>query len=281
MSDTENLKNRLFQKSAEGEFLYELINSYELSPKLSQQIIQTAKSCLLRQSQLLPGQIEYHCIRLDEKSGRPVESMPKVKVILTLDDQIEDLPLLLERDRTTLRRAKIQRLTLEAVEQNGILSQEDLSRLLNVDVRTIKRDLHQIRQLNIDVITRGSYHNIGRGQTHKSKIIGMHLDGLTYSEIARRSHHSTAAIKRYLESFGKILMCRCCGINGVSEIKSVTGLSAFVISQYLTIIYNAGKCPTRQRNLEMLKNQLSYQYGSKKTITSDGLRAEATTGGWK
>jgi uncharacterized protein YerC len=236
---------------------------------------------LLRQTQLLPGQLEYHCICLDEKSGRPVESMPKVKVVLTLDDQAEDLPLLLESGRTILRQAKIQRLTLEAVEQNGILSQEDLSRLLNVDVRTIKRDLHQIRQLNIDVITRGGYHNIGRGQTHKSKIIGMYLDGHTYSEIARRTHHSTAAIKRYMESFGKIVMCRNCGVNGVSEIKSLTGLSAFVISQYLTIIYNAGNCPTRQRNLEMLKNQLSYQYGSKKTITSDGLRAEATTGGWK
>jgi len=94
--------------------------------------------------------------------------------------------------------------------------------LLNVDVRTIKRDLQQIRQLNIDVITRGSYHNIGRGQTHKSKIIGMYLDGHTYSEISRTSRHSTAAIKRYMESFGNIVMCRSCGIKVVSEIRSLT-----------------------------------------------------------
>jgi len=51
MSDTENLKKRLFQKTSEGEFFDELINSYELSPKLSQQIIQPAIICMLRQSQ--------------------------------------------------------------------------------------------------------------------------------------------------------------------------------------------------------------------------------------
>jgi len=281
MSNTENLLKRLFQKTAEGEFLYELINSYELSPKLSQQIIQTAKTCLLRQSQLMSGQIEYHCIQLDEKSGKALDAMPKVKVILTIDDQLEDLKLLLENGRSVLRQSQIQRVTIEAVEQNGILNQEDLSRILNVSIRTIKRDLHSLMELGIDVFTRGNYHNIGRGQTHKTKIINLHLDGSTYSEIARKSRHSIAAIKRYMESFGKILMCKNCGINGISEIRSLTGLSSFVISQYLTIISSAASNPTRQQNLELLKNQLSYQYGSKKTITSDGLRAEVTTGGWK
>jgi len=281
MSDTENLKKRLFQKTAEGEFYYELMNSYELSPKLSHQIIQTAKNCLLRQTQLLAGQIEYHCIRLDEKSGKALDAMPKIKVILTIDDQSDDLQQLLNNGRPALRQSQIQRVAIEAVEQNGVLSQEDLGRIFNVTIRTIKRDLHAIRALGIDVITRGNYHNIGRGQTHKTIIINQHLDGFTYSEISRKTRHSTAAIKRYMESFGKILMCQSCGITGLSEIKSLTGLSVFVISQYLTIISNAAKNPTRQQNLEMLKNQLSFQYGSKKTITSDGLRAEATTGGWK
>jgi hypothetical protein len=33
-------------KSSEGEFLYELENSYELSPKLNEKILLTAKQCL-------------------------------------------------------------------------------------------------------------------------------------------------------------------------------------------------------------------------------------------
>jgi len=96
MSDVENLKKRLFQKTDEGEFFYELINSYELSPELSQQIIQIAKNCLLRQAQLQPSQIEYHCVQLDEKSGRALDAMPKTKVILSLDDQSDALQQLLQ-----------------------------------------------------------------------------------------------------------------------------------------------------------------------------------------
>ena len=33
-------------KSSEGEFIWELENSYELSPKLSEEILITAKECL-------------------------------------------------------------------------------------------------------------------------------------------------------------------------------------------------------------------------------------------
>ena len=49
--------NRSQIKSSEGEFIYELENSYELSPKLSQQILLTAKECLLKEYNLREGQI--------------------------------------------------------------------------------------------------------------------------------------------------------------------------------------------------------------------------------
>ena len=45
-------------KSSEGEFIWELKNSYELSPKLSEQILITAKESLLREYQLKDEQIE-------------------------------------------------------------------------------------------------------------------------------------------------------------------------------------------------------------------------------
>ena len=45
-------------KSSEGEFLYELENSYELSPKLSSLILLSAKECLLREYHLREGQID-------------------------------------------------------------------------------------------------------------------------------------------------------------------------------------------------------------------------------
>ena len=50
--------NRRQTKSSEGEFIWELENSYELSPKLSELILNTAKECLLRDHTLKEGQIE-------------------------------------------------------------------------------------------------------------------------------------------------------------------------------------------------------------------------------
>jgi hypothetical protein len=40
-----------------------------------------------------------------------------------------------------------------------------------------------LKEGQIEVVTRGYLHNIGRGQADKVKIIGMYFDGKTFSEI--------------------------------------------------------------------------------------------------
>ena len=281
MSHTTSYIDRLDLKTSEGEFLYELQNSYELSFKLSEQILQTAKTCLLRDNTLLCGQVEYHAISLDSKSGKPLSVSCLHKIHLTLNSPQDDLEVLSSFGRSALRRSKIHRFCSEALEQNCILSQEDLSFLLGVDVRTIKRDFSYFRKMGISVITRGVYHNIGRGQTHKVQIINMYLDGLTYSEIQRKTRHSIGAIKRYLDCFGKVLMCHEHEILDPSEIQSVTGLSKYLIMQYESIISAAKSIKERSNTLDILRKQLSYLYGSKKTIVRDGLKVEVMTGDLK
>ncbi|MDA3886187.1 MAG: DUF1670 domain-containing protein [Candidatus Delongbacteria bacterium] len=281
MPKQETELQRYIDKTSEGEFLYELTRSYELSPILSKNILQTAKSCLLQSKILQVGQIEYHCVSINEKSGKPLQDMSKCKVILTVQDSIEDITTLHTEGRNIYRQNKIQKITEEALDQNGILSQEDLGMLLNVSVRTIKREIREIKTRGMQAITRGTYHNIGRGQTHKTLIISLYLDGYTYSDIKRKTRHSVGSIKRYLESFGKILMSIEYGLTNVSEIRSVTNLSEYLITQYMKILSGVKGHKQKEENLEMLRQQLSYRYGSKKTISYDGLRAEATTGGMK
>ena len=104
---------------------------------------------------------------------------------------IEDMEILKEHGRRILRQNRIQRLCEEALEQKGILSQEDLARHLGCSIRTIKRDIKEIKLRAAEVITRGVLHNIGRGQTHKVQIINLYLEGCSYSEIRRKTHHST------------------------------------------------------------------------------------------
>jgi transposase len=274
-----NTLSRAELKSYEGEFLYELIHSYELSPKLSEQILISAKTSLLRTKGLREGQIVAVVVGIYEKSGKPVEKMKKKKVVLTLNNGLEDMSALSQFGRAGLRQIIIQRITEEAIEQGGVLSQEDLSYYLNCSKRTIKRDVRAIRKRGIQVTTRGVLHNIGRGQTHKAKIIKLYLEDYTYSEIKRKIGHSTGSIKRYLESFSKVLMAKHFGINNLSELSSITGLSKYLIKQYLQIISDSQSDPVTSSNLSILLEQSQYRRGLKKTITDDGLKVEVTGGG--
>jgi hypothetical protein len=139
---------------------------------------------------------------------------------------------------------------------------------LSVSVRTVKRDISRIKQRGIEVVTRGYLHNIGRGQTHKVKIIGMYLDGKTYSEIKLTTRHSIGAIKRYIENFTKVLMSQSKGIYERKEISAVTGISKGLVKQYIDLIRESKKDKTRKENLKDLIKRNSYRVGIKKTAKS-------------
>ena len=255
---------RQLYKSSDGEFLYELEHSFELSPRLSEQILLTAKECLLRDNTLQEGQVEVSVIGIEERSGKVLEQLEKRKVILTIDAGQADIEALRLYGRVGLRRIKIQRITEEAVEQKGVLSQEDIGKYLSCTKRTVQRDIREIKKSGIEVITRGVLHNIGRGQTHKVKIIGMYLDGKTYSEIKLSVRHSVSAIKRYIESFTKVLRCHKSKIYGGKAISVVTGLSEGLVKQYQDLIRESRKDPIRRSNLSYLETRNSYKGPLKK-----------------
>lgn len=266
-------------KSFEGEFIYELLNSYELSPVLSEQILLSAKQILLRERTLSQGQIIATVIGIEERAGKTIEVMHKKQVVLTVDAGIEDIEVLKKSSRIRLRQVRIQRITEEAIEQGGILSQEDISKYLYCDVRTVRRDIQQIKGSGIEVITRGVLHNIGRGQTHKQKIIGLYLDGLFFSDIRLRTHHSIGAIKRYVDGFMKVLRSIKKGIIQEEEISSVTGISINLIRQYKQIFEESKGQKHREEKLRFLKTMGNYKV--KKTIEYTGYPVVRTIGGSK
>ena len=266
-------------KTFEGEFIYELLNSYELSPVLSEQILLSAKQILLRERTISQGQIVATIIGIEERAGKTIEVMYKKQVVLTIDAGIEDIEVLKKYGRVGLRQVRIQRITEEAIEQEGILSQEDISKYLYCDVRTVRRDIQQIKENGIEVITRGVLHNIGRGQTHKQKIIGLYLDGLFFSDIKLRTHHSIGAIKRYVDEFMKVLRGIKKGIIQEEEISSVTGISINLIRQYKQILEESKGQKHREEKLMFLNTMGNNKV--KKTIEYTGYPVVRTIGGSK
>jgi len=277
MSNTS--RSRQQHKSIEGEFLYELQHSYELSPKLSREIVVSAKQHLVRGHVLKEGQIEVTVVGIEERSGKQVEKMEKQRVRLTIDNGLEDAEVGKEFGRIGLRQVRLQRISGEAIDQQGVLSQEDISKYLSCSVRTVKRDIAEIKKRGIEVVTRGALHNIGRGQTHKAKIVGLYLEGLTYSDLKLRTRHSVGAIKRYLESFTKVVMAERHGIRQAEEISSVTGLSKNIIKQYQALLRESKKDKTKRKNLEELIERNGYREELKKSRKVTGKRAVRMTGG--
>ena len=274
--------SRQQHKTSEGELYYELINSYNFSPKESESVIETAKKYLIRDNVLREGEIEILVIAIEERSGKMIESMKKVPVRLTMDEGKGDTEILRGYGRRELRRTQIQRISEEAIEQGGVLSQEDLSRYLRCGLRTIKRDISEIKRRGIEVITRGVLHNIGRGQTHKRRIVGLYLEGRTFSDIRIQMRHSVGSIKRYIESFIRVLMSSRHGITEIREMSSVTGLSEYLIKQYLELLEESWRDKTRAWKLRWLIKQWDLNRSKlKKSLIFDefGRKAVPTTGG--
>lgn len=269
-------------KTSEGEFLYELENLFNFSPKESGLVLESAKHYLIREDILKEGQIEVSVLAVTEKSGKLIEKSEKKRVLLTIESAIEDREIQKEYGRISLRLIRIQRITTEAIEQGGILTQEDIARYLSCTVRTIQRDIRAIKEQGIGVITRGVLHNIGRCQTHKSQIVGLYLDGKTFSDIKLKTHHSSGAIKRYLDSFIKVLMSVHHGIKDKKDISSVTGLSEVLVKQYVELLEQSKKQKYRRQKLSDIIHQWK-RAGTrlKKSLILDefGRKAVHMTGG--
>ncbi len=141
------------------------------------------------------------------------------------------------------------RITEEALEQGGVLTQEDLARVLHVDRRTIVRDIQALEQEKHIVSTRGSVKNVGRGQTHKVKIIELWLNREGYDKIARWVHHSPQAIKRYISTFLRLVVLHRQG-KDAKEIAFLTQSSVKLVQDYLGLYEKAMQQPNQREKLE-------------------------------
>jgi hypothetical protein len=229
---------RLSEKTVERQFLYELERDFELAPATSRAVLEAAKQVLLSSGGnggVREGQIRVTAVSVDEPAGKPLGAMKKIGVVLTMDGGLEDLEVIARFGATRLRRLRLVRMAEEAVDQGGVLTQEDLARLVQTDVRTIRRDVAALRGRGVWVPTRGMVKQMGRGQSHKAKIVELYLCGMTYTEIMRRTRHSASAIKRYVESFGRVVVLWGRGVRCAREIGYVLGVSERLALEYLKL----------------------------------------------
>jgi DNA-binding Lrp family transcriptional regulator len=224
-------------KTPEQRFLQVLEADFGQAPRVSEAILEEAQKCLFGEtSALRPGQVRVLLTAIDAGHGRILRETALKEVIWTIDAETEDLRVKRAHGSVGLRRVRIQRLADEAIAQGGVATQEDLARVLNVSTRTIKRDSKALEAEGIYLPTRGRLKGIGRGQTHKAQIVGRWLRGETYDQIQLHTRHSLVSIKRYVQSFVRVVDLHRQGMPE-SQIAFVLQVSDYLVGEYLALYH--------------------------------------------
>lgn len=254
--------DRLAVKTLDQHFRYELETGFEMAPRVAQGVLEAAKNIFNldtvsgnQSGRLRPGQIRQVIAASGAPHGCSLRETKMVEIVWTVDAGEEDLKVLKDHGLAALRRTRILRLVGEALDQGGEPTQEDLGKALSVTARTIRSDIAVLEAEGYRVATRGKLRGVGRGQTHKVVIVEMYLKRHTYTEIIRRTRHSASAIKRYIQTFGRVVMLTRKGLR-VSEIAFAVGISERLATEYLDL-YQQYDLPEYQDRLTEIVQMVS------------------------
>lgn len=234
----ELMQARLDIKTCETMFINIINQGTSCSPFESQIIARKAKEvyCIGEYSEgriLQPGQMVWLAVSANEPAGKAMEDCQMKRIIITYidsgDEKVHKLYGL-----SAKRKVQILRLTTEAKDQETYLTQEDLSKILGSDVRTIRRDIYELKKQNIIVPTRGQQKDIGPTITHREKAVKLFLEGKEPLEIANAIKHTLHAVERYVDTFARVVFCQR-QVHNTLQTALVIGISVSQVNTYLSI----------------------------------------------
>lgn len=200
---------RLSFKSQSANLKSEVIRGTGMSPWEAGVLVDVVDHLYFSDPQLRPckeGQVRVTCVAASEGPGKPLELCAKKSVILTLFDEEDgrDMFSLSDSEIAQMRRRRLCRIAEEAREQGGLLTQEDLAKCLMCSVRTIRREMAALNEMDIMVPTRGQQQDIGPTVSHRALAVEKWLEGREPVQIARDIKHSVRSVERYLETFKRV-----------------------------------------------------------------------------
>ena len=270
---------RLDDKSPLHAVQIELQHGYALSPVEAQVLAHRLQQLVDEQTGYTRGlgQITYQAIDIHEPAGKSLEDCRKVAVQLTLYDQ-QDAEILASQGTAGLRQMRVHRLVHEAMMQGGALSQEDLSCLLGISLRSIKRIFAHYRQQELPLPSRGELQDMGRGVSHKVPVIRRYVQGLSFSEISRAlGDHGIQSMARYLRHFVLVMILEDRGLSP-EQMQSVIRISGNLIEQYRQLYAELNQ-PEYEFTLTRLKRLILTPDTPQQTVPDASEPLEEKKGG--
>lgn len=202
------------------------------------------------------GQILWMAVSRNDPPGRGkrISHTDLVPVVLNLSTT-EDIDAILNREAPRVRfLRKTLRLCREAHEQGALLSNCDLSEMLNRSDNYIGSLLADFERQNQCVIPRrATLHDVGTGLTHKRIICWKrYAEGKAQDQIARETNHSLEAVDRYLGKFDRVRHCLERGMDP-PNIAFALNCSIALVNQYIEIDHELkGSTPVTNRTAEVI-----------------------------
>ena len=249
-----NKWRRLAHKQLNQQFVHEIIHGMNCSSFEASAILDTVyrvyRPYFETSGTLKPGQVLFQVVSVETSANTPLAEGKQVTVTLTLDAGSEDLEVRQTQGVQALRQHRMQRICIEAFQQGGLLTIEDLAnRLFNCGQRTLARDLETFRQQGIVLPLRSTIKDMGRSITHRSLIIQQWLKGMEYSEIARNTHHGIQSVQNYVSKFKRIVALAEEGYD-INTIAFLAKISASLVQAYFELYGKVDILPHRRNELE-------------------------------
>lgn len=245
----------------------ELVQHYRFSPVAVRLYHQWLKELAARMvaPELGEGEMVFFAIAAEEGARAKLAEARHVPVRLHYftPEDLQEGPYGESRTRVSgLKFGRILRYSTQARTQGALLTLPDLAVLMGIHVDAIRRQLAAHPQ--VVVPTRGRVKDIGRGVTHRARIIELYLQMHTESEIVERTGHTYESVEAYLREFARIVTLADQGMNAVM-IRRVTGRSMVLVQAYLDL-YRRYDRPEYHFRLSQLRNVFAREdvLGAKK-----------------
>jgi hypothetical protein len=213
-----------------------------LRRKLVEELTKMIQDLLPLKEHVRPGQIVWNAVCTMTRADSPhVRFVPVTLTIINEHDvqQLADgVPM------TQIMKQAIARITKEAYSQGALLSMRDIGLLTWRYGGAISQYRKQYeKEQNVTLPHTGSLQDMGSCVTHKSTIVRkITIDKKDPLVVAQETNHSIGAVDRYIKDFNRVRLCYQDG-KDQKFISLATGLSKFVVNEYLSIIENSFNCP--------------------------------------
>jgi DNA-binding CsgD family transcriptional regulator len=184
------------------------------------------------------GQIVWTAVDIDDPPARHKKIADTDLVTVVLDaSTAEDIRSRIDRvppDQWRLRKAI--RMSRQAYEQGGLLTNHDLSEILNIPDSLIAKLLSNYeRQTKTLIPRRGTIHDAGNSLSHKWIICyKRYVEGKSPDQIARETYHCLEAVDRYLGQFDRVRHCLQQGMD-TTEIANILNCGVSLVEAYRQI----------------------------------------------